>query len=150
MRSRACEDIMMTTETSDTKRVLELLTQGKISVDEAEQLLSALRDAPADSASPRTPPRWLRVTIDKAAHAGRPARTVNIRVPLALARSGVRLGAMFPFIFGPKLKEEFRKQGVDFDFSKIDLSDIEAAAKDLGETTIDVDDGKAQIRVRCE
>lgn len=141
---------MTTIETSDTKRVLELLTQGKITVDEAEQLLGALKEAPADRTTPRTPPRWMRVTIDKPAQDGRPAKTVNIRVPLALARSGVRLGAMFPFVFGPKLKEEFRKQGVDFDLSKIDLSDIEAAAKDLGETTIDVDDGKAQIRVRCE
>lgn len=141
---------MTTTETTDTRRVLELLTQGKITVDEAEQLLGALKDVPADPAAPRSAPRWMRITIDKAAHDGRPARTVNIRVPLALARSGVRLGAMFPFVFGPKLKEEFRKQGVDFDLSKIDLSDIEAAAKDLGETTIDVDDGKAQIRVRCE
>jgi hypothetical protein len=141
---------MTTTETSDTKRVLELLTQGKITVDEAEQLLGALKEAPAEPAAGRPAPRWMRITIDKAAHDGRPARTVNIRVPLALARSGVRLGAMFPFVFGPKLKEEFRKQGVDFDLSKIDLADIEAAAKDLGETTIDVDDGKAQIRVRCE
>jgi hypothetical protein len=130
--------------------VLELLTQGKVSVDEAEQLLTALKDAPPDPAAPRTPPRWMRITIDKAAQDGRPARTVNIRVPLALARSGVRLGAMFPFVFGPKLKEEFRKQGVEFDLTKLDLSDIEAAAKDLGDTTIDVDDGKAQIRVRCE
>ena len=142
---------MTTIETSDTKRVLELLTQGRITVDEAEQLLGALRDAPAAEPEARqTPPRWMHVTIDKAARDGRPARTVNIRVPLSLARSGVRLGAMFPFVFGPRLKEEFRKQGVDFDLSKIDLSDIEAAARDLGETTIDVDDGKAQIRVRCE
>ena len=141
---------MTTTETSDTKRVLELLTQGKITVDEAEQLLGALKDPPAEADGPRRAPRWMVVTIDKAAHDGRPARTVNIRVPLALARSGVRLGAMFPFVFGPKLKEEFRKQGVEFDLSKLNFSDIEAAARDLGETTIDVDDGKSQIRVRCE
>jgi hypothetical protein len=141
---------MTTTQTSDTKRVLELLTQGKVTIDEAEQLLSALKDGPADATSPRTPPKWMRITIDRNEHDGRAARTVNIRVPLALARSGVRLGAMFPFIFGPKLKEEFQKQGVDFDPSKLDFSDIEAAARDLGETTIDVDNGKAQIRVRCE
>jgi len=140
---------MTTTDTTDTKRVLELLTQGKITVDEAEQLLGALKETPADASTARAP-RWMRITIDKTAQDGRPARTVNIRVPLALARSGVRLGAMFPFVFGPKLKEEFRKQGVDFDWSKLDLSDVEAAARDLGETTIDVDDGKAQIRLRCE
>jgi SHOCT-like protein len=140
----------MTTATDETRRVLELLSHGKITVDDADQLLRALKDTPPATEAQPTQPRWMRISIDKAAHDGHPARNVNIRVPLALARSGVRLGAMFPFVFGPKLKEEFRKQGVDVDFSKIDLSDIEAAAKDLGETTIDVDDGKAQIRIRCE
>ncbi len=144
---------MTTSEASDTKRVLELLSQGKVTVDEAEQLLRALKDAPGASAEPPTPgakPRWIRITVDSAADGGKAARTVNIRVPLAVARSGIRFGAMFPFLFGPKLQEEFRKQGIDFDFSKIDPSDIEAAAKDLGETTIDVDNGRKQIRVRCE
>jgi len=141
---------MTTDTTSDTKRVLELLSQGKVTVDEAEQLLRAVKDtAPIDDGS-RVPPRWMRITIDKAARDGHPARNVNIRVPLALARSGVRLAGMFPLIFGPKLKDEFRKQGVDVDFSKIDLSDIEAAARDLGDATIDIDDGKATMRVRCE
>lgn len=144
---------MTTTDGSDTKRVLELLAQGKITVDEADQLLRALGDgAPADGGSEAAgaKPRWMRITIDRVAEGGRPARTVNIRVPLAVARSGVRFGAMFPFLFGPKLQEQFRRQGIDFDFSKIDPADIEAAARDLGETTIDVDNGKKQIRVRCE
>ena len=143
---------MTTTEADETKRVLELLSQGKITVDEAEQLLRALKgpaDPPIGTAT-GAKPRWIRITIDRSEDDGRPARTVNIRVPLAVARSGVRLGAMFPFLFGPKLQEEFRKQGIDFDLSKLDPSDIEAAAKDLGETTIDVDNGKKQIRVRCE
>jgi hypothetical protein len=144
---------MTTTAADDTKRVLELLAQGKITVDEADQLLKTLKDTPRDTGAAVTPtssPRWMRITIDRPAEDGRPAKNVNIRVPLALARSGIRLGAMFPFVFGRKLKEEFRKQGVEVDLSKIDLSDIEAAAKDLGETTIDVDDGKAQVRIRCE
>lgn len=143
---------MTTTEGNDGRRVLDLLAQGKITVDEADQLLRALADGASAGASPETgaKPRWMRITIDRVAEGGRPARTVNIRVPLAVARSGVRFGAMFPFLFGPKLQEQFRRQGIDFDFSKIDPADIEAAARDLGETTIDVDNGKKQIRVRCE
>ena len=146
---------MTTTATEDTKRVLELLAQGRITVDEADQLLRAMKE-PAEQPAAKTrtaetrTPRWMRITIEKAARDGRPAKTVTIRVPVAFARSGLRLGAMFPHVFGPKLKEEFRKQGIDFDFSKLDLGHIEPLLNDLGETTIDVNDGQAQIRIRCE
>ena len=146
---------MTTTATEDTKRVLELLAQGRITVDEADQLLRAMKEpseqpaAETRTAETRTA-RWMRITIEKAARDGRPAKTVTIRVPVAFARSGLRLGAMFPHVFGPKLKEEFRKQGIDFDFSKLDLGHIEPLLNDLGETTIDVNDGQAQIRIRCE
>src|SRR6516225_7441834 len=141
---------MTTTATEDTKRVLELLAQGRITVDEADQLLRAMKEPAEQPAAETRTPRWMRITIEKAARDGRPAKTVTIRVPVAFARSGLRLGAMFPHVFGPKLKEEFRKQGIDFDFSKLDLGHIEPLLNDLGETTIDVNDGQAQIRIRCE
>jgi hypothetical protein len=140
---------MTTTEASDTKRVLELLSQGKITVDEAEQLLGALKDQiPADGAATGSP-RWVRITMHRGPDGQRPEKNVNVRVPIALARSGIKLGAMFN-MFNPRLQDELRKQGVEADFSKINFAELTKALDDLGETTIDVDDGKAQIRVRCE
>jgi SHOCT-like protein len=150
MQSRDCEAIMTTTPTDETRRVLDLLSQGKITVDEAEQLLRALKEAPADGDAPRGVPRWVRITVDKTERDGRPARTVNIRVPLALAKSGIRLGAIIPHLLHYKMNQRLRDEGVNVEWSKIDLSQIETALNDLGETTIDVDDGKAQVRVRCE
>ena len=141
---------MTTTAADDTKRVLELLAQGRITVDEADQLLRAMKEPTAEPAADARTPRWMRLTIERAARDGRPAKTVTIRVPVAFARSGLRLGAMFPHVFGPKLKEEFSKQGIDVDFSKLDLGHIETLLNDLGETTIDVNDGRAQVRIRCE
>lgn len=140
----------MTTMTDDTKRVLELLAQGKITVEEADQLLRAVKETTVDPPASRPVPRWMRISIDKAAIGDRPARNVSIRVPLSLARSGLRFGAMFPRLAGPKLQDELRKQGLDLDFSQIDLSQVETLLNDLGETTIEVDGGKAQVRVRCE
>ena len=138
----------MTTEPSDTKRVLELLSQGKITVDEAEQLLGAVKEAPGEPGGAAAP-RWLRITMHRDARDGRPEKNVNVRVPIGLARSGLKIGAMF-HMFNPRLREELRKQGVDVDFSKIDLAELDRALQGLGETAIDVDDGKAQIRVSCE
>ena len=147
----------MTTTTDDGKRILELLAEGKITVDEADQLLRALgaapgTDQPAGSAGrDATRPaakRWMRITIDKAARDGRPAKQVKIRVPMAFVRSGVRLGAMFPRMMNDAAFQRLREQGVDFDFSTIDVSQLEAALRDAGEMTIESD--KAHIRIAYE
>jgi hypothetical protein len=147
----------MTTTTDDGKRILELLAEGKITVDEADQLLRALgatrgagqppAGAERDAKGP-TAPRWVRITIDKAAREGRPAKQVKIRVPMTFLRSGVRLGAMFPRMMNDAAFQRMREQGVDFDFSKIDLAQLDAALRDTGEMTIDSD--KAHIRIAYE
>jgi hypothetical protein len=143
---------------TDSRRILELLSQGKITVDEADQLLRAIDGAAADAASQTAPDtasraaaaRWLRVTVDKAARDGRPRKQVSIRVPMALVRGGVKLGAIVPKLAHEPLGKHFRDHGIDVDFSKIDLSQIDAVLNNLGETTIDVDEGKAQVRITCE
>jgi hypothetical protein len=147
----------MTTPT-DSRRILELLAQGKITVDEADQLLRAVEAAAGDAPSAPTAAdhpaaataKWLRVTVDKAEKDGRPRKQVSIRVPMALVRGGVKLGAIIPKIAGDPLGKHLREQGIDVDFSKIDLSQIDTVLNNLGETTIDVDDGKSQVRITCE
>jgi hypothetical protein len=146
------------TNTTDSRRVLDLLAQGKITVDEADQLLRAVDGAAADTtpststtdATPRASAKFLRVTVDKAHTDGRPRKQVSIRVPMALVRGGVKLGAIFPRIAREPLNQHLRKQGIDVDLSKIDLSQIDSVLENLGETVIDVDDGKAQVKIACE
>jgi hypothetical protein len=145
----------MTTATDDSRRVLELLAQGKITVDEADQLLRALPGSaaataadPAADAAPKAPARWVKVTIDKAAKDGRPPKQVAIRVPMALLRGGVKLGAMIPRI--EPINRHLREQGIDVDLSTLDFAQIETVLNRLGETSIDVDDGKARVRISCE
>ena len=146
------------TKTSDSRRILDLLAQGKITVDEAEQLLRAVDAAasePAATASgttdtPTSSAKWLRVTVDKAQHDGRPRKQVSIRVPMALVRGGVKLGAIVPKMAGDPLGKHLREQGIDVDFSKLDLSQLDSVLNNLGETTINVDDGRAQVRITCE
>jgi ribosomal protein L15 len=165
---------MVTTETDNTRRILDLLAQGKITVDEADQLLRAVggpaggpssadRGAPGPQSSPGSPgsqgsqgsrgrsdARWMRVTIDKGARDGRPPKQVSIRVPMALVRGGVRLGAIFPYKGNDPISQHLRNHGVDVDWSKIDLSQLDSVLQNLDETTIDVDKGKAQVRISYE
>jgi hypothetical protein len=141
------------------RRILDLLSQGKITVDEADQLLKALGDSPrADSTASSGPPnkqsaRWIRVTVDKAARDGNPPKQVSIRVPMALVRGGVRLGALFPQ-FSQKGKnsvgQHLRDHGLDVDWSQLDLTQLDTVLQNLDETTIDVDKGRAQVRISYE
>jgi len=166
----------------DTRRVLDLLAQGKITVDEADRLLAAIgpvsngSTAPAAAAkgaatSEASPPRYLRITVtrtgswpsDDAAQARRawmwPGHTggrggeVTIRVPVALVRNGMRLGAMIPGFAVAGLRTRLRERGVDVDLSKIDTQTIDQLVSEFGEMNIDVASergGKAQIRITSE
>lgn len=151
------------TDVSDSRRILDLLAQGKITVDEADQLLratgasSARANTPmaesAPSAGKETKPsrKWLRMTVDKAAEDGRPRRKVNIRVPISLLRGGMKIGAAIPHIASDAVLRQLRDQGINLaELSKLDLSDFEKALSDLDDTTIDVDSGRAQIRFSSE
>jgi hypothetical protein len=151
---------MTVTDNDHRRRILDLLAQGKITVDDAEQLLRALGASSLESATTTSSEptgkqgaRWIRVTVDKAARDGKPPKQVSIRVPMALVRGGVRLGAILPRFAnkdGDAVSQHLRDHGVDIDWSKLDLSQLDTVLQNLDETTIDVDKGKAQVRISYE
>ena len=130
----------------ETRRVLEMLSQGKVSVLEAEQLLQAVKAAPP-AEDKKVEPRYFRILVNKPAHDGKKAEAVNIRVPMTVVRGGLRLGALFPGMLGKKKIQ--LDNGTELDLSKVTYTDLEAMIKDIGELTVDVD-GDAQVRIRCE
>jgi hypothetical protein len=130
----------------ETRKVLEMLSSGKITVQEAEQLLQAV-GAPAPQ-EPTTKAQYFRIVVNKPAHDGKKAENVNIRVPMTVVRGGLRLGALIPGMLGKK--KIMLDNGTEIDLSKIHYSDLEAMIKDIGELTVDVDGGDAQVRIRCE
>jgi hypothetical protein len=139
----------------DTRRILDLLASGKVTVDEADRLLDAIGAAPvrADPGGPaaagRRTARFLRIAVQKPGNECRPERQVTIRVPLSMVRSGMRLGAMIPG-YGEAISERLRQRGIGLDLSKLGSADFEAALKEMGELDVDVDHGKAKVRISCE
>jgi hypothetical protein len=131
----------------ETRKVLEMLSSGKVSVPEAEQLLQALGAAGATSDDKKAEPRYFRILVDKPARDGKKAEAVNIRVPMTVVRGGLRLGALVPGMLGKKKIQ--LDNGTELDLSKVTYTDLEAMIKDIGELTVDVD-GDAQVRIRCE
>jgi len=155
----------MTTQTDDTRRVLDMLQEGKITVDEADRLIKALSpDRQAETATADTAAdgpervRWIRINIQKPANdAGHKAKNVNIRVPIAIVKGGMRLGAIIGTFAGEKAARRMKAQGLDIDLAKIssDLSQMNGPEFDeflrsLNETNIEIDDGKSQVRITAE
>jgi hypothetical protein len=141
----------------DTRRVLELLAQGKVTIDQAEQLLRALAEQPATAPAreigeraERAKPRYVRITVHKTAAEGGKDKDVNIRVPIAIVKSGMRLGAMIPDVANDHVTAKLRERGLDVDFSKLDPAAIDQILQDLGDRHIDIDAGKAQVRITAE
>ncbi len=153
-----------------TRRVLDLLAQGKITVDEATELLKAIRDADAASADQARGsgsadrPTYIRIAVRKrrGADAGRRVHgwpgcmsaegpnEVNIRVPMALVRNGLRLGAFVPG-GADLLSNALRERGFNIDsLSKITPEQLETMLREMGELTVDVDHGRAEVRISAE
>jgi hypothetical protein len=100
-------DYEMSPGQEERLRVLEMISQGQISVEEGARLIEALerRETPPPKMAPSAPPlppagpRWLRVRITDL-HSGR--TRVNLRLPVSVLEAGLRLGARF----GPSLTSE--------------------------------------------
>ena len=133
----------------DRRKVLEMVSQGKITVAEAEQLLQAMETGGSTEEKKVVDPKYLRVLITKPAQDGKKGENVNVRVPISLLRGGLRLSSMFPGFIGKKKIQ--LANGVEFDLSNATYADIEAMIKDIGELSVHVDDEEGkQVRIRCE
>jgi hypothetical protein len=141
---------------NDRRSVLQMLADGKINADEAERLLSALdrADAPAPGAASPPPahgngaPKYLRVTVDADVHGDN--TKVNIRVPMALLRAGVRLSSLIPPAARDQVNAELAKNGVPFDIAQLKPENLEDLISHLDDFSVDVDAQDAKVRIYCE
>jgi len=135
------------------KDVLDILSEGKITADEAERLITALeRDQTPVATSPdarhRGKAKYLRMVVESREN-GEPGR-INIRVPLQLLRAGVRLAALIPPQALERANAELTKSGVPIDLTQLKPDQLEALVEHLDELTLDVDQPDAKVRIFCE
>lgn len=133
--------------------ILAMLAEGKITADEAEQLLAALdrgapAAAPAAESRPKGQPKYLRIVVD-ANDDGTPTK-VNVRIPLQLLRAGVRLAALIPPQALGEANAQLSKSGVPFDLAQLKPEQLEELIEHLNDMTIEVDQPDTQVRVFCE
>lgn len=138
------------------KRILEMLAEGKISVDEAHRLLSLVEppaEAKDSSSKPRVSkgsPRYLCVVVQPDTGSGRGAERVNVRVPLALIRAGVKLASLIPAHVSDRVNEALREKGINLDLRNIKEADLEQLVDALGELEVDVQGDRGKVHVYVE
>jgi hypothetical protein len=134
------------------RKILEMLATGQISADEAERLIAALdKDqsaaSPANGSEPRSKAKakYIRVLVEDNG-----SSKVNIRVPMQLLRSGVKLASLIPDHARMHVNHALREHGVPFDLGQIKPENLEEVIDQLDELTVDVDDKDVKVRVFCE
>jgi len=140
------------------RQILEMLSAGKITADEAERLIAALeREQPAaasgaEQGAKRNRPKYMRVLVealDKHRTDGGMTK-VNIRVPMALIRAGVRLGGLIPPEARDKANAAMRAHGMTFDLNEIRPENLEEIIEQLDDLEVNVDEDKAKVKIFCE
>lgn len=142
---------------NNRRQILDMLAEGKIEVEEAERLLS-LVSPEHDSAgsgqqtnSRRSQAKYLRVCVEPEEGAGEdhPDR-VNIRVPMALIRAGVKLAALIPSSSADSINEKLREKGINLDIGRFKAEDLEPLVDALQDLEVDVKGGHGKLRIFVE
>lgn len=154
----------------DRARILNMLASGKISAEEAERLLDALDSrvptagdvagandaavgASAGSAIKGDPtplvnalPKYLYVKVDSVN-----GDRVDVKVPLALVRSGLKLTSLIPPQAMDQINQQMTEKGISIDFANLKPEDIDDLIQSLREMEVNINskDGD-KVRVYCE
>lgn len=133
----------------ERRRILDMLAAGKITVEEAENLLAAVSSPEETGATQgKQGCRYLRIVVDPGPDSEKGER-VNIRVPLRLIRAGLKFAAFIPKHAHHRVSEALHEKGIDLDLNKITPEDLEEIVTQLNDLTIDVE-GKEKVRICCE
>lgn len=137
------------------KRILDLLAEKKISVDEAQRLLSLTEPeadtgtrGPEESAGSKGKPRYFRVQVQPEAGSGK--ESVNVRIPMALIRAGMKFSALIPAHASDEVNEALREKGVDFDIRNLKAEDFEELVAALTDFEVDIKGGKEKVHIYVE
>lgn len=138
----------------DRRKILDMLAQGKITVDEAEKLLSAIsqpsgKSEQSEKTGKKAFPKYLRIVVEPGPESVK-GEKVNIRVPFQLLRAGIKLASVIPVDVQGKVDEHLKEKGIDINLSNITPENLEELLVHLNDLTVDVDSKEEKVRIFCE
>ena len=138
--------------TEERRQILEMLASGKINAEEADRLLGAVQSAPTSPTATATQakpgPKFIRVMVDAKEGKDRKPVHINVRVPIALLRAGVRFASLIPTSAQERVNEELRKQGMTFDVSQIKPENLNELIDHLQDVSVDITDEDDDVKIK--
>lgn len=143
----------------ERKRILKMVEEGRITAENADLLLDALAESaeePVSGAAARTSasdwptgpsasgtPKFMYVKVTG-------KDQVDVKVPLALLRAGLKLTSLIPPQAMDQINESMGEAGMSIDFNNLKPEDIEEIITSLREMEVNVQasDGN-NVRVFC-
>jgi len=143
----------------ERRKILNMLAESKISVEEAEQLLEAVgeeiglkssADEPKTGRSEKSgsKSKYMYVSVKPKREGEGKKDTVNIKIPLNLLRTGLKLGGVLPESARSRINKVLGEKGVDI--SQLDSERFEGIIEELSELAIQVDDEEETVSIYCE
>jgi hypothetical protein len=139
--------------TEERRQILEMLAEGKINAGEADRLISAL-DGPSSTATATATvqtkplPKYIRVMVDAKEGKNNQPVHINVRVPIALLRAGVRLASLIPSAAQERVNQALREQGMDFDVSQIKPENLNEIIDQLQDLSVDIDQKQDDVKIK--
>jgi len=140
---------------TNQRKILDMLSEGKLTVEEAEKLLLALEDEEKTAGKNVSgvdgegqSSKYLRVVVTPGPESSQQEK-VNIRVPLKLIRAGLKWAAFVPQDARSKVNQAMKEKGIEKDIFSIKPDDIEELISHLDDLQVDVE-GKESVRIFCE
>ena len=134
----------------ERRKVLDMLSEGKITAEEAERLLEVLEDQANSSTDLKTSnsalPRYLYVQVDPK-EGVKDSEQVKITVPLTLLKAGISLLSLLPKKAREDVEQVMDDKGFDFDFSNLKPEEMDALVTALEELEVNVDTPDTTVRV---
>lgn len=136
---------------NEKKQILEMLSSGKITVEEAENLLSAVGEESTTSAGGKKTMKdikFLRISVDSKDADG---DKVNIKIPIKFVKAGLKLTAFLPENAYGKVNHALKENGFPLDLRAMKEADFSELVEALAEMDIEVQDKDGeQVRIFCE
>ena len=130
-----------------------MLSEGKITPEEAEKLLNAVdnQNYPSDSGrslleSMENKNLYVQVEPKE----GKTSERVSVKVPFALLKAGLNIAGLIPKDAQDKIHSSMNEKGFNFNLEDMNPENIREILAALEEFTVDVDTDDSKIQVYCK
>jgi hypothetical protein len=135
----------------ERKKILEMLADRKLSVEEAERLLAAIYEddeSQSKTGFKNNKPKYLRVLVEPKSESKNGER-VNVRIPINLIRAGLKWASFIPNHSQKKVGDALKEKGLNIDLNTLTPDDLDELIINLNDLQVEVD-GDEVVRVYCE